>query len=179
MIGAGEIQRVNGLAIADGRIASLSVPWPLLALDIDRWLQLLPTLHEINQEQAMFEGDRALEAQERSRGAAALRCLEQGVVPSPDEHPFLALRMLCHPFVVCACDLEHYIFSLAELYPGPGCEPFFVVDCRDGVLHLVRELEFLGDLIGPGMLSTTAPAEWLAEYVAQLQGRHHAAVVAR
>ncbi|GEM_PF-3612268 len=168
----GEIQRVNGLAVGNGCIASLSVPWPLLALDVDRWLQLLPTLHEINQEQAMFEGDRALEAQERVRGAAALRCLEQGVLPNKDEHPFLALRMLCDPFVVGADALEQYIFKLAEMYEGPSCEPFFVVDCRDGVLHLVRELEFLGDLIGPGMLSTTAPAEWLGEYSAQLLERH-------
>jgi len=172
MIGGGEIQRVNGLAIANGRIASLSVPWPLLALDVNRWLQLLPTLHEINQEQAMFEGDRALEAQERNRGAAALRCLEQGDVPRPDEHPFLALRLLCDPPVVGADALEQYIFKLAEMYEGPSCEPFFVVDCRDGVLHLVRELAFLGDLVGPGMLSTTAPPEWLVEYTAQLLERH-------
>jgi len=80
--------------------------------------------------------------------------------------------MLCDPFVVGADALEQYIFKLAEMYEGPSCEPFFVVDCRDGVLHLVRELEFLGDLIGPGMLSTTAPAEWLGEYSAQLLERH-------
>lgn len=172
-----KIQRVNGLAVGNGRIASLSVPWPMLAFDVERWLQLLPTLHEINQEQAMFEGDRALEAQERSRGAAALRCLEQGVMPSPDEHPFLAIRMLCDPLVVGAHALEQYIFKLAEMHRGPSCEPFFLVDCRDGVLHLVRELEFLGDLVGPGMLSTTAPAEWLAEYVAQLLDRHQRELV--
>jgi hypothetical protein len=80
--------------------------------------------------------------------------------------------MLCDPLVVGADALEEYMFGLAVLYPGPASEPFFLVDCRDGVLHLVRELEFLGELIGPGMLSTTAPAEWLAEYVAQLLNRH-------
>lgn len=167
-----EILRVNGLAVGSGRAASLSVPWPMLALDVQRWLQLLPTLHELNQEQAMFDGDVALEAQERVRGAAALRWLEQGVAPSRDEHPLLALRMLCDPLVVGADALEEYMFGLAVLYPGPASEPFFLVDCRDGVLHLVRELDFLGELIGPGMLSTTAPAEWLAEYVAQLLNRH-------
>ena len=169
------IQRVNGLAVGKGRIASLSVPWPLLAFDIDRWLRLLPTLHEINRQQAMIEGDRALETQERIRGAAALRCLEQGVFPSCDEHPFLALRMLCDPLVVSADAMEDYLFRLASSYPGPASEPFFVGDCRDGVLHLVCELEFLGDLIGPGMLSTTAPAAWLAEYVAQIVDRHRSA----
>lgn len=167
-----EILRVNGLAVGSGRAASLSVPWPMLALDVQRWLLLLPTLHELNQEQAMFDGDVALEAQERVRGAAALRWLEQGVAPSRDEHPLLSLRMLCDPLVVGADALEEYMFGLAVLYPGPASEPFFLVDCRDGVLHLVRELEFLGELIGPGMLSTTAPAEWLAEYVAQLLNRH-------
>jgi hypothetical protein len=167
-----DIQRVNGVVIGCGRIASMSVPWPLLVCDVDRWLQLLPTLHDMNREQAMFDGDSVLEERERGRGAAALRCLEAGVRPTADDHPFLALRLLCDPTVVSADQLEDYTFRLAELYRGAAAEPFFVIDARDGVLHLVSELEFLGELVGPGMLSTTAPAEWLVEYSAQLLERH-------
>jgi hypothetical protein len=167
-----DIQRVNGVVIGCGRVASMSVPWPLLICDVVRWLQLLPTLHDMNREQAIFDGDPAVEERERERGEAALRCLEAGVCPSPDDHPFLALRLLCDPVIVCAQESEDYFFRLAELYPGSAAEPFFVIDGRDGVMHLVNELEFLGELVGPGMLSTVAPAEWLVEYSRQLLERH-------
>jgi hypothetical protein len=171
------IQRVNGLVVGTGRLASMSPPWPLLVFDLTVWLKLLPDIHQLNETVAALEGDRVLEARERERGAVVLRCVENGVRPSPDDHPFLALRLLCEPGVVSADGLEEYAFRLSECYPGAAAEPFFLLDCRDGVLHLVEEVAFLGDLVGPGMLSTTAPAAWLADYSAQLIGRHQRELV--
>lgn len=167
-----EVHRVNGLIVGSGRIASACPPWPLLVMDVEEWLRLLPALHEMNEEAAALEGDRELELQEHARGAAALRCLEHGRLPTKHEHPLLAMRCLLSPLVVTRATLEAYGMRLCELYRGPAAEPYFILDCRDSVLHLVPELEFLGDLVGPGMLSTTASAHWLSEYSLHLIDRH-------
>lgn len=172
MRSSSEIIRVNGIVVHPNHVAGISVPWPLLVMDVGAWLHLLPTLHEMNQEQAMFAGEASLEEQERVRGAAALAYLQSGIRPTPEEHPILALRLLLEPSIVTQDTLDQYARALVERYPGPSAEPFFVVDCRDAVLHLVHELEFLGELVGPGMLATTAPAEWLCEYTLQLLERH-------
>lgn len=167
-----EILRVNGIVVHPNHVAGISVPWPLLVMDVGAWLQLLPSLHEMNQEQARCAGEASLEEQERVRGAAALVCLQIGIRPTPEEHPILALRLLLEPSIVMQDTLDQYARALVERYPGPAAEPFFVLDCRDAVLHLVYELEFLGELVGPGMLSTTAPAEWMSEYAQHLLERH-------
>lgn len=177
MTRSSEIHRVNGLVIGHGRLASASPPWPLLVMDTENWLRILPALHELNEAEGVRTGDVELERQERMRGATALKCLEEGVLPSKDEHPILALRLLLSPRIVNVASLEKYAFQLAQLYGGPCAEPFFVLDARDSVLHLVTELEFLGDLVGPGMLATTAPAAWLSEYSIHLLERHASELV--
>jgi hypothetical protein len=177
MTRSSEIHRVNGLVVGNGRLATASPPWPLLVMDTQNWLRILPALHDLNQAEGARTGDVELEQQERMRGAIALKCLEEGVLPSKDEHPILALRLLLSPKVVTSGSLERYAFQIAQLYGGPCAEPFFVLDARDSVLHLVAELEFLGDLVGPGMLATTAPAAWLSEYSIHLLERHATEIV--
>lgn len=177
MTRSSDILRVNGLVIGAGHIASACPPWPLLVMDVENWLRLLPALHTLNAEEAIQRGDIELEHQERSRGAVALRCLEKGGIPSKEEHPVLALRMLLSPLLVTNKSLDTYAMRLCELYPGPSSEPFWIIDARDSVLHLVPELEFLGDLVGPGMLATTAPAAWLSEYSIHLLERHATEIV--
>ncbi len=164
--------RLNGLVIGTGQIASSNPPWPLLVMDVEGWMRVLPELHAMNEEFAAKEGNCELERQEQARGAVALRCLEQGVMPTKEEHPVLAMRCLLSPLVVTHKSVETYAMRLSELYPGPSREPFWILDARDAVLHLVPEIGFLGEFIGPGMLSTTAPAEWMSEYSIHLLECH-------
>lgn len=177
MTRSSDIHRVNGLIVGHGRLASASPPWPLLVMDTQNWLRILPALHELNEAEGVRTGDVELERQERMRGATALKCLEEGVLPSKVEHPILALRLLLSPKVVTSGSLERYAFQLVQLYGGSCAEPFFLLDARDSVLHLVPELEFLGDLVGPGMLATTAPAAWISEYSIHLLERHESELV--
>lgn len=175
MTRSSEIHRVNGLVVGNGRLATASPPWPLLVMDTENWLRILPALHEMNEADAARSGDVELQQQERLRGATALKCLEEGVFPPKNAHPILALRMLLSPMLVTSTSLEAYSMRLCELYCGPAIEPFWIIDARDSVVHLVPELEFLGDLIGPGMLATTAPAHWISEYSIHLLDRHNSA----
>lgn len=167
-----DIVRVNGVVVGKDGVRSASPPWPLLVMDVESWLTQLPSLHEMNGADAARNGDIDLLLRECSRGVIALRCVAEGTIPTKEEHPILALRMLLSPLLVTNKNLRSYARRLCELYPGPSSEPFWIIDARDSVLHLVHELEFLGELVGPGMLSTTAPAEWLSEYASHLLERH-------